>query len=186
MTTRVEAERGAAPDAAPGEAAAVAGGLGPETDLLLLLSQTSHALNTELTAGLARIGFSPRGYCVLSAALDGGLTQNRLAERCALDKTTMVVTLDELEGAGLAERRASSADRRARIIAVTPAGERKVAAARAIVAGVYGDVLAALPAAERGAFVSALNRLVNGRLSTPVACERPVRRRVPRAAHIVP
>jgi MarR family transcriptional regulator, transcriptional regulator for hemolysin len=180
----VEAERASGSGAAAG--AAVAGCLEPETDLLLLLSQTSHALNTELTAGLARIGFSPRGYCVLSTALEGGLTQNRLAERCALDKTTMVVTLDELEGAGLAERRPSSTDRRARIIAVTPAGERKVAGARAIVAGVYGDVLAALPATERDAFVSALNRLVNGRLSAPVACERPVRRRVPRASPIVP
>jgi DNA-binding MarR family transcriptional regulator len=174
----------------PADAAAdaVAGRGGPETDLMLLLSQASHALNTELTAGLGAMGFSPRGYCVLSAALEGGLTQNRLAERCNLDKTTMVVTLDELEAAGLAERRASSRDRRARVIAVTPAGERKVAAAGAIVAGVYGDVLASLPADERHAFVGALNRLVGagGRLSTPVACERPVRRRVPRAAEIVP
>ena len=165
---------------------AVAGCIGAETDLMLLLSQASHALNTELTAGLAGIGFSPRGYCVLSAALQGGQTQNRLAERCALDKTTMVVTLDELEAAGLAERRPSSSDRRARIIAVTTAGERKVAAAREIVAGVYGDVLASLPEDERRGFVGALNRLVSGRLGTPVACARPVRRRVPRAAAIVP
>ena len=41
-----------------------------------------------------------------------------------LDKTTMVVTVDELERAGLAERQASSTDRRARIIKVTPAGRR--------------------------------------------------------------
>ncbi len=44
-------------------------------------------------------------------------TQIRLAERCALDKTTMVVTGDELERSGLAERRPSPTDRRARIIA---------------------------------------------------------------------
>ena len=35
----------------------------------------------------------------------------------------MVVTMDALERAGLAERRPSPTDRRARIIAVTPAGE---------------------------------------------------------------
>ena len=60
---------------------------------------------------------------MLIKALEGELTQIQLAERCALDKTTMVVTVDELEKAGLAERRPSPTDRRARIIAVTDAGK---------------------------------------------------------------
>ena len=63
------------------------------------------------------------------------------------DRTTTVVTLDELEAAGLAERR--------------PARR------------------------ERAAFVAARERLVTGRLSAPVACERPVRRRAARAATVV-
>ncbi|MEK8105286.1 MarR family winged helix-turn-helix transcriptional regulator [Micromonospora sp. M12] len=41
-----------------------------------------------------------------------------------MDKTTMVVTLDQLERAGLAERRPVPTDRRARLVAVTPAGRR--------------------------------------------------------------
>ena len=53
-------------------------------------------------------------------------TQGALAAEAALDKTTMVVTVDELERAGLAERRPSTTDRRVRIIAVTPEGERLV------------------------------------------------------------
>jgi MarR family transcriptional regulator for hemolysin len=153
-------------------------------DLMFLLSQASHVLTTELTAALAELGISPRAYCVLSKAATGDLTQRRLAELCALDKTTMVVTVDELERAGLAERRASRTDRRARIISVTAAGERIAARGREIVARVQGDVLAALPARERAAFVDGLARLVGGRLSTPVPCERPVRRRAQRA--IVP
>lgn len=156
------------------------------TDLMFLLSQASHALTTEMTAGLASIGISPRAYCVLTTALPGELTQSQVAEQCALDKTTMVVTLDELERAGLAERRLSSTDRRARIIAVTPAGEQAVAAAREVVSGLYADVLGSLPAGERAAFTSALTRLVTGRLSTPVHCERPVRRRMPRVPQAVP
>jgi DNA-binding MarR family transcriptional regulator len=154
----------------------------PGTDLMMLLSQASHALACELTAGLAELGVSPRTHCVLSQALAGELTQGRLAELCALDKTTMVVTIDELERAGLAERRPSSSDRRARIIAVTPEGERMVAAGREIVAGVYEDVLSALPASERKALVAGLSRLVEdgGRLASPAQCERTVRR--PRAA----
>src|SRR5437762_7273737 len=106
-------------------------------DLMLLLSRASHVLTTELTAGLAEVGISPRGQCVLAHALGAGLTQSQLAELCALDKTTMVVTIDELEGAGLAERRPSSTDRRARIISVTEAGQRKVAEGQKIVARIH-------------------------------------------------
>lgn len=150
-------------------------------DLGFLLSQASHVLTTELTAGLAELGISARHYCVLSKAMVGDLTQIRLAEICGLDKTTMVVTMDELERAGLAERRPSATDRRARIVAVTEAGEEMVARAHTVVSDIYEDVLAALPPDEREVFVSGLVRLVGGRLSTPVHCDRPVRRRSPKA-----
>ncbi|MGH9277507.1 MAG: MarR family winged helix-turn-helix transcriptional regulator [Acidimicrobiales bacterium] len=147
-----------------------------DVDLALLLSQAAHSLTTELTAELAALGITPRAHCVLSKARAGDLTQNRLAELCNLDKTTMVVTMDELERAGLAARRPSTADRRARIISVTDAGARVVAQADEIVARIQGDVLDALPARERTSFVNGLARLAAGRLSTPVACERAPRR----------
>jgi len=113
--------------------------------------------------------------------MSGDHTQIELAHIVGLDKTTMVVTLDELEGAGLAERRPSSTDRRARVVAVTKAGERTVAEAEAIVGRLHADVLGALPARDRQIFVDALTRLVEGRLSTPVECRQAVRRRAPRA-----
>jgi DNA-binding MarR family transcriptional regulator len=94
-----------------------------------------------------------------------------------LDKTTMVVTVDDLEAAGLAERRSSQTDRRARVIIVTPAGEDKVREAEAILDGVREDVLSTLPESERKVFLRALGRLVCGRLSEPVQCSHPVRRR---------
>jgi MarR family transcriptional regulator, transcriptional regulator for hemolysin len=146
-------------------------------DLIFLLSQAAHALTTELTAELEGLGITPRSHCVLTHALEGDQTQIKLAERCALDKTTMVVTLDELEKAGLAERRLSAIDRRARIIAVTDAGREKVSQANEIVAGIYADVLASLPEDEREPFLDGLARLVGGRLAKPPACERAVRRR---------
>jgi DNA-binding MarR family transcriptional regulator len=93
----------------------------------------------------------------------------------------MGVTLDELEAAGLAERQPSREDRRARVIAVTKAGERKVAQAEEIVKEIHADVLASLPASERKALVGALGRLVEDRLSKPAECSHPVRRRAPRA-----
>ncbi|HEU5472413.1 MAG TPA: MarR family transcriptional regulator [Actinophytocola sp.] len=148
-------------------------------DLMFLLAQASHVLMTELTAALEELGVSQRHYCVLCKALEGGeLTQIRLAELCGMDKTTMVVTLDELERAGLAERRPSATDRRARIVAVTAAGAKTVRDGRKLVDRIYADVLDTLPARERDGFVGGLTRLVGDRLSTPVQCDRPVRRRI--------
>jgi MarR family transcriptional regulator, transcriptional regulator for hemolysin len=152
----------------------------PAPNLGWLLSQASYSLATQLTAALEKVGISPRAYCVLSTAMTGEFTQIELAQAVGLDKTTMVVTVDELEAAGLARRRHASADRRARIIAVTKAGERKVAQAEEIVDRVQSEVLAELPASERKVFVKALTRLVGGRLSSAAPCAKPVRRRAPR------
>ena len=109
--------------------------------------------------------------------MTGEFTQTEIARMVGLDKTTMVVAVDELEAAGLAERRSSQADRRARVIAVTKAGERKVREAEAILDRVREDVLSVLPESEREVFLRALGRLVCGRLSEPVACAHTVRRR---------
>jgi DNA-binding MarR family transcriptional regulator len=148
---------------------------------MFLLGQASHVLQTELTAALDKLFVTPRSYCVLCQAMAGEHTQIQLAELCSLDKTTMVVTIDELEKAGFAERKPSDTDRRVRIIAVTQAGKQAVADAEKVVAGIYDDVLGVLPPREREAFLNGLMRLVGGRLSTPVACSRPVRRRSPKA-----
>lgn len=147
-------------------------------DLAFLLAHASHVLSTELTAELASLGITPRGNCVLSGALTGEKTQIQLAELCQLDKTTMVVTVDELEKAGLVERQTSATDRRARIIVVTDEGRKVHNAATDVVARVYEDVLSTLPQPEREAFISGLTRLAEGRLSTPVACQRAPRRRM--------
>ncbi|MEO5875476.1 MAG: MarR family transcriptional regulator [Streptosporangiaceae bacterium] len=149
-------------------------------DLTFLLQQAAHVLNTELTAGLAELGVIPRAHCVLANAVDAGLTQIQLAELCQLDKTTMVVTLDALERDGLAERHASPTDRRARIVVVTEAGREVVSRGVAVVDRIHGDVLGSLPTELRVAFVAALEGLTAGRLATPAACVRPVRRRAHR------
>ena len=99
-----------------------------------LLAQASHALSTEMTAAFEAQGGTPRGHCVLATARTGEFTQKELADRVGLDKTTMVVTIDALEAAGLAERVPSPHDRRARVIRVTDAGEEAVAEGEKVVA----------------------------------------------------
>jgi MarR family transcriptional regulator, transcriptional regulator for hemolysin len=146
------------------------------SDLCWLLSRASHNLMTEMTAALEDLGISPRAHAVLTTALAGEHTQTEIARIVGLDKTTMVVTVDELEATGLAERRPSSTDRRARVIAVTEAGKQSVKQAEKVLDRVRDDVLSDLEPDERQAFLNALSRLACGRLAEPVACAHPVRR----------
>ena len=99
-------------------------------DLSFLLDHTSHVLRTKMAAALAEVGMTARMHCVLVKALEEERTQIQIAELGDMDKTTMVVTVDALEKAGLAERRPSATDRRARIIAVTDAGAQMAEGAR--------------------------------------------------------
>jgi MarR family transcriptional regulator for hemolysin len=153
-------------------------------DLLFALNQASFALGNEMASRLADLGLSPRQYCVLNNAIQEDLTQIRLAERSMLDKTTMVVTIDELEQAGLAERRPSPADRRARIVAVTDKGAEAVESAGRIVAEMQRELLHSLPEEDREAFVRGLSALVGGPLASPSHVERSLRR--PREKSLVP
>ena len=137
-------------------------------DLSYLLDHTSHVLRTRMAAALAEIGLTPRMHCVLVHAVGVERTQVQLAEIGGMDKTTMVVTVDALQKAGLAERRPSSTDRRARIIAVTEKGAEIARRSQQIVDGVHRDALDALPEQEREVLLAAMRRLVEGHLSTPV------------------
>ncbi|GAA1277670.1 MarR family winged helix-turn-helix transcriptional regulator [Saccharothrix xinjiangensis] len=147
-----------------------------ESDLSFLLDRTSHVLRTQVAAALAEIGLTARMHCVLVHALEEERTQIQLAEIGDMDKTTMVVTVDALEGAGLAERRPSGTDRRARIIAVTAKGAEVAKRSQQIVDGVHRAALGALPEDEHEVLLRALNRLVTGHLGTPVAAPSNARR----------
>lgn len=147
-----------------------------EPDLSFLLDRTSHVLRTRMSSALAEIGLTARMHCVLVHALEEERTQAQLAEIGDMDKTTMVVTVDALEKAGLAERRPSTRDRRARVIAVTDEGARVAERSQRVVDRVHEEALAALPPAGREALVAALNHLAEGHLATPVEGARPVRR----------
>lgn len=149
-------------------------------NLAWLLGQAHYGLLSEVNAAFAPLGISSRGYHVLAAALTGERTQSELAELVGVDKTTMVVTLDELEAAGFAKRRPSEKDRRARVIVVTKRGENKVTEGRELIKAIQAAVLETLPASERASFVDSLATLVHQRLADPVECSPPLRRREPK------
>ncbi|MEV4349872.1 MarR family transcriptional regulator [Actinoplanes sp. NPDC049596] len=144
-----------------------------ERDITGLLNVAGHALSNRLAAALSEIDLTPRMQCVLVHALEEERTQIQLAALADLDKTTMVSTVDDLEKRGLAERRPSATDRRARIIAVTEKGRLAAAEGQEIVDRVHSEALDGLPAAVRAAFVQALSQLAGSpRDSGP----QPVRR----------
>lgn len=57
-----------------------------------------------------------------------GVTQATLAERLGVPPSRMVALVDELEAAGLVERRRSRADRRSNAVLLTEAGRARLAA----------------------------------------------------------
>jgi MarR family transcriptional regulator, transcriptional regulator for hemolysin len=147
-----------------------------ESDVCWMLSRASHSLTTQLTAALEGSGISPRGHAVLATAMGGKHTQTELARLVGIDKTTMMVTLDELEAAGLAERRPVSTDRRARLVVVTPLGESKLREVEQVFDRVREDVLGVLSQGDREVFLRCLGQLVCGCLAEPVHCSQTVRR----------
>jgi MarR family transcriptional regulator, transcriptional regulator for hemolysin len=158
---------------APARTAAVAR---TAPDLSFLLDHTSHVLRTKMAAALAEVGMTARMHCVLVKALEEERTQIQIAELGDMDKTTMVVTVDALEKAGLAERRPSATDRRARIIAVTEAGAEMVEKSQAIVDRVHAEAIEALPEEMRPVLLEALKLLTQGHLATPAESPAGARR----------
>jgi MarR family transcriptional regulator, transcriptional regulator for hemolysin len=139
-----------------------------ERDITGLLNMAGHALSNRLAAALAEVDLTPRMQCVLVHALEEERTQIQLAALADLDKTTMVSTVDDLEARGLAERRPSATDRRARIIAVTDKGRAAAEEGQRIVDRVHADALGDLSADDRAAFLAALSRLADRKDGGPV------------------
>jgi DNA-binding MarR family transcriptional regulator len=152
-------------------------------DLSFLLAHASHVLAARMAEALQEIGLTPRMFGVLMRALNGELTQLELARVAGLDKTTMMVVLEELEDAGYAERVPPPPPRRARLVRVTEQGWEATEAALEIVDRVHQEVLDALPPRQRGAFLAGLTTLADGDLSGPVAAKRPVRQAGPPSRH---
>ena len=93
------------------------------SDLGWALGVVFRSYVTAANGALADLPGGPRGYQVLAAATRGEPgSQLELAQHLGIDRTVMTYLLDDLERAGLIERRPDPADRRARRIVATVAG----------------------------------------------------------------
>ncbi|GAA2361741.1 MarR family transcriptional regulator [Nonomuraea africana] len=134
-------------------------------DLHWLFARLKQGLATAESAVVREHGMSLWGYTVLMAIVEApARTQLALAQAVSVDKSKLVAILDELEGAGLVARRPDPADRRARIIEVTPQGGRALKAARGDIEAIEDRLLAGLDAGEGAVVRKALRRLVGAPL----------------------
>jgi DNA-binding MarR family transcriptional regulator len=110
-------------------------------------------------------------YVLAALESDLSLSQQDLSRLLHLDPTTMVALIDEMEGAGHAERRRNPADRRRYILRLTDDGRAALARAGSAVDAVERDFLAAVPAEDRERLRTLLNDLLADRWPRVLACE---------------
>ncbi|MET7863024.1 MarR family winged helix-turn-helix transcriptional regulator [Micromonospora taraxaci] len=94
-----------------------------------------------------------RGYHILAVVVHEDVpTQGALATRLAIDRSVLTYVIDDLENAGLIERKLDPQDRRARRVVATDRGRAALAEAERRVAHAEDHVLGGLPEDQRDAF----------------------------------
>jgi len=134
--------------------------------LFFRLWRVSHVRAADV---LGQVGLTPALFALLNviAAREGAI-QQELGSAMGIDRSTMVSLIDQLEGAGLAKRRPSATDRRAREVAITPKGRRLLARARQSVLDTEDEVLAGLTAEERRELERLLRRALDSAPTQPL------------------
>ena len=127
------------------------------------------ATHTRAADALETVGLTPALFALLNVigAREGAI-QQELGSAMGIDRSTMVALIDQLESAGLAKRRPSATDRRARQIEITPKGRRLLQRARRMVAQVEDEVLAGLTAEERRELEALLRRALDSAPTQPL------------------
>lgn len=134
--------------------------------LLFRLWRASHVHAAD---ALGTVGLTPALFALLNVigAREGAI-QQELGTALGIDRTTMVSLIDQLEHAGLAERRPSARDRRAREVAITSKGRARLEQARLMISQTEDDVLAGLTAVERRDLLTLLRRALESAPAQPL------------------
>jgi DNA-binding MarR family transcriptional regulator len=134
--------------------------------LFFRLWRASHVRAADV---LGSVGLTPALFALLNviSAREGAI-QQELGTTMGIDRSTMVSLIDQLEGAGLAKRRPSATDRRAREIAITPKGRRLLERARGLISETEDEVLAGLSTKERSELLSLLRRALDSAPTQPL------------------
>ena len=118
--------------------------------------------HTRTAEALGSLGLTTALFALLNllGAREGAI-QQELGSAMGVDPSTMVSLIDQLETAGLANRRPRPTDRRAREVVITPKGRRVLEQARQLAMQVEDDVLQGLSGAERRQVLALLRRALD-------------------------
>lgn len=110
----------------------------------------------------AEVGITPVQYAALqTVANQPGIDQRTLARAIGFDTSTIAGVVDRLQARGLLARKLSPTDRRVRMLTLTAAGGKLLAAAQPGMQRAQLRMLAPLPKGERAVFMRMLRTLVN-------------------------
>jgi MarR family transcriptional regulator, lower aerobic nicotinate degradation pathway regulator len=117
------------------------------------------ASHTRTAEALNSVGLTPALFALLNVlgAREGSI-QQQLSSDMGIDPSAMVKLIDDLERAGLGERRRRPGDRRAWEVAITPKGRRTLERARRVVRQVENEVLGGLTGDDRRQLLMLLRR----------------------------
>lgn len=114
------------------------------------LKRLAMLLKTRIAEALEPTGLSSYHHAVLALLEEEpSETQAQIADALGYDRSHLVGLLDELEQAGLVERRRDADDRRRHLVTMTPEGKKTLARLRTIVTRVDDEFLAPLDPDER-------------------------------------
>jgi MarR family transcriptional regulator, lower aerobic nicotinate degradation pathway regulator len=125
-----------------------------------LMARLGEASRRRFHKALEPEGLHPRHFGVMTmVAAHPGMSQQQLHEQTAIDPSSMVAVIDELEARGLAERRPDPEDRRARRVFLTAQGEQTLKRIRGLAADLQREFFGALTAEERKTLHALLRKL---------------------------
>ncbi|WP_175441282.1 MarR family winged helix-turn-helix transcriptional regulator [Micromonospora humi] len=134
-----------------------------------LLQHLARRMLLRSESALTPLGLRPRHLVALTVLRDSdGISQQGLAGTLQIDGTNVVGLLNDLEAAGLVERRRSPEDRRRHVVSLTAAGTKRLGEAECALADAEDDVLGALAPGERDQLYDLLRRASQG-CATPCA-----------------
>jgi DNA-binding MarR family transcriptional regulator len=125
-----------------------------------LINRIGAVARKRFTERLDELGLNLRMWGVLNVlGEEGSITQQELGRCVGIDPSSMVSTIDELEGRSLVERRRHPTDRRAHALHLTDRGAEVLAEGRALARQAQDELLAPLNASEREQLHELLTRI---------------------------
>lgn len=128
----------------------------------MVLNRVAAGVTKIANDALTPLGIGLKQHSVLRLlAAEGVRSQQALSDALGIDRSTMVLVIDDLEAQGLVERRRNPDDRRAYEIHLLPAGRDRLAQSERRARAALRDALGPLEAAEQAELHRLLGRVAD-------------------------